>query len=612
MSSATQYYIVTLGVYFIINSILLWGLNIQFGLTGIVNFGYYAFVAAGAYIASMLTLGPPSNSFVSQHYLFGANLPYPLPVLFAGAAGGIFGAIVGLLVLRRLRTDYLAIATLVVGQIAWIIAGNNTSLVNGQAGLSQVPQPLSDRLTVDPLTYNWIFLGISLVIGIIVLFFTIRLTRSPFGRALRSVRENEWAAGALGKRATTLRMSAMVIGGVMAGLGGALFAEYLMSWAPGGWSFSENFVLYTALILGGMGNTYGAMIGSLVVPVGVYQVVSLLPPIGGNATVNAAVQWIILGVLLLAVMWFRPQGVLPERKARFPASPQAEEAALSPAIAGEIPVALATIGEASSGLPLPQTSRIQATEPILEIEGIRCAFGGVQALAGSTFSVRRGTITGLIGPNGAGKSTLIGVVGGAIKPDAGHVRFNGHDITGLPDWKIARLGLTRTYQISSEFSRMTVLENMMVGAADQQGERLWKAFAGPRFWRQTEMASLRRARDLLQDFDLGDLEDHYAGQLSGGQKRLLELARAMMSSPEFLLLDEPMAGVNPSLVDRLVVQVERLRDLGVTILLVEHELDLVERLCDHVVTMAQGTVLAEGSMDQLRRHEQVVEAYLAG
>lgn len=320
MSAGTEYYIITLAVYFLINSILLWGLNLQYGLTGIVNFGYYAFVAAGAYVGSMLAMGAPQPGYLSQHYLFGATLPYPLPVVAAGAAGGVFGALVGLVLLRRLRTDYLAILTLVVGQIAWLIAGNNPTLVNGQSGLSQIPQPLADKLTVDPVTYNWIFLGICLIAALIVFVIIMRLTRSPYGRALRAVRENEYAAGALGKRPATLRMSAMIIGGVMAGLGGALFAEYLMSWSPGGWSFAENFVLYTALVLGGTGNNFGAMLGALVVPVGVYQVVSLLPPIGGNATANAALQWIILGVILLGVMWFRPQGLLPEPKAKFPST----------------------------------------------------------------------------------------------------------------------------------------------------------------------------------------------------------------------------------------------------------------------------------------------------
>lgn len=249
---------------------------------------------------------------------------------------------------------------------------------------------------------------------------------------------------------------------------------------------------------------------------------------------------------------------------------------------------------------------------LLEIDNVFCAFGGVQALAGCSFTVREGSITGLIGPNGAGKSTLIGVVAGAVNPDSGRVRFRGYDTTGWPDWKIARHGLTRTFQTSSEFPRMTVLENMMVGAISQRGETWWLALAGRWTWHKQELMALKRARQLLQQFELAGFEDHYAGELSGGQKRLLELARSLMAEPKLLLLDEPMAGVNPSLVHRLADHVERLRDEGVTVLLVEHELELVERLCDPIVTMVQGAVLAEGTMEQLREHEAVVEAYLAG
>ncbi|MCL6596468.1 MAG: ABC transporter ATP-binding protein [Firmicutes bacterium] len=249
---------------------------------------------------------------------------------------------------------------------------------------------------------------------------------------------------------------------------------------------------------------------------------------------------------------------------------------------------------------------------VLEAIDVHKAFGGVQAVNGTSLRAARGRITGLIGPNGAGKSTMIGLLSGALQPDRGTVRLLGQDVTHLPNWRRARLGLIRTFQVSREFGRMTVLENLMVAQTPQRGESFVLAAFAPRLWKEEEAARLEQARAILDRFQLSHLEDEYAANLSGGQKRLLEMARALMANPKILLLDEPMAGVNPTLAQELAGHIESLRDEGMTILLIEHELRLVERLCDPVVVMAQGRVLAEGTMDELRRNEEVVKAYLVG
>lgn len=248
----------------------------------------------------------------------------------------------------------------------------------------------------------------------------------------------------------------------------------------------------------------------------------------------------------------------------------------------------------------------------LAVRGVYREFGGVRAVDGASFNVEKSRITGLIGPNGAGKSTLLGIVAGAIDLSAGSVTFEGADVTGLPAYQIARRGLIRTFQLSSEFSRLTVLENLLYAAPAQKGASFPGAMLGRRYWIRQELQLVERARELLERFEMENKEDEYAGNLSGGQKRLLELARALMAMPKLLLLDEPMAGVNPSLVTQIEKYLLDLRAQGLTMLMVEHELGVVERLCDHVVVMAHGKVVAQGTMAEVRAQREVLDAYFIG
>jgi ABC-type branched-subunit amino acid transport system ATPase component len=248
----------------------------------------------------------------------------------------------------------------------------------------------------------------------------------------------------------------------------------------------------------------------------------------------------------------------------------------------------------------------------LAVQDVRRDFGGVWAVDGASFEAKQGAITSLIGPNGAGKSTLVGIMGGAIRPTAGRVLFDGTDLTPLPAHERGRRGLVRTYQLSSEFGRLTVLENLLVACPGQRGESLATLVFGKRYWREQEEAAVIRARTLLDRFGMAEKEDEYAGNLSGGQKRLLEIMRALMAEPKMLLLDEPMAGVNPTLARTVEGYLQALADEGLTMLLVEHELDVVERLSESVIVMALGKVIATGTMAELRARPEVLNAYLAG
>ncbi|HVB14517.1 MAG TPA: ABC transporter ATP-binding protein [Candidatus Dormibacteraeota bacterium] len=259
----------------------------------------------------------------------------------------------------------------------------------------------------------------------------------------------------------------------------------------------------------------------------------------------------------------------------------------------------------------PPAAGVEA-ESLIVVRDLEQNFGGVRAVAGVSFSIEKGRITGLIGPNGAGKSTTLDMIAGATRPSSGTISFQGRDITRLAAYQRARLGIVRTFQTSSEFARLTVMENLLVAAPRLRGERLVGALRGRWYWRDEEQLVVERARELLGRFEMTAKEDEYAGELSGGQKRLLEIMRGLMAEPEVLLLDEPMAGVNPSLARRIETYLLELHHSGLTAIMVEHELGTVERLCDPVIVMAEGRVLRQGTMPELRRNREVLDAYLIG
>ncbi len=251
------------------------------------------------------------------------------------------------------------------------------------------------------------------------------------------------------------------------------------------------------------------------------------------------------------------------------------------------------------------------SENLLEVRDLVKDFGGLRAVNRCSLAVKRGTITGLIGPNGAGKTTLFNLVTGFHKPDSGRVLLQGEEITGLPPHRVFHKKLCRTFQIPREFKLMTVLENLMLVPAGQCGENLFYPWFWPRAVRRQEQAIRDKALAVLEFVNLIHLKDEYAGNLSGGQKKLLELARALMGDPEMILLDEPGAGVNPTLLRSLVTFIEKLvTEQGVTVFLIEHDMDLVMSLCNPVIVMSNGEKLAEGTPQEIQRDERVLEAYL--
>lgn len=266
----------------------------------------------------------------------------------------------------------------------------------------------------------------------------------------------------------------------------------------------------------------------------------------------------------------------------------------------------AKTGGLAAGAALPGVKKV---DPILIADAVKRHFGGLTAVDVDHLEIPRGAITALIGPNGAGKTTLFNLLCGFDKPHAGTWSFDGKNLSGVPSFKVARMGQVRTFQLTKSLSLLTVLENMKLGAKDQRGEGFWAGLF-PFLWRKQDQQIEARAHELLTRFKLDAKEQDFAASLSGGQRKLLEMARALMSDPTLVMLDEPMAGVNPALTQSLLEHILDLKDLGMTVLFVEHDMHVVRHIADWVVVMAEGRIVAEGPPDQVMANPAVIDAYL--
>jgi ABC-type branched-subunit amino acid transport system ATPase component/ABC-type branched-subunit amino acid transport system permease subunit len=585
----------------------------------------------------------------------------------AALVGGVLAVVVGSFSLRRIRRDYQAAILLIVSLIATGLVSNVVGFVNGSNGLTGVPRPLSGVLSALSYDgYQWVYAAWCAVLAIATYVLVARLGRSAWGRALRAVRDHEDAAATIGLNPAGLRMEAFVLGGMIAALSGGLLVEFLASWSPAAWGYAETFAVFTAIILGGVGNNWGVALGTLLVQVIFLQVPTFLPQVGYTGLIDA-LQWVLIGVLWLACLAMRPRGLIPERRYRvLPAAVRGPVSGgpVSGAPVSGVPVsggpvsvgavfpggatadgsasaASATLA-ASRPSPVPDPSAVPQDSPdssasalppapfatdtvaaapsygtrppgpgdaaVLDIRGVSVRFGGVEAVHDVSLQVGAGEVVGLIGPNGAGKSSLLGALGGQFAVASGRVFLGGHDITALPPYRRARLGLVRTFQHTSTFDGLTVFENLLVAAMSVHAAGLRASLAGDR-QRRAEAAGAVWAR--LREFDMVPVADSYGSELSGGQRRLVEIMRCLMQSPRVLLLDEPMVGVAPHLVRRISEDCARISASGVAIIIVEHALEVVEAVCDSVVVMASGQVVAEASYAEAMSSGAVREAYFA-
>jgi branched-chain amino acid transport system permease protein len=612
------------------------GLNVIWGWSGDFDLAYYGYVALGAYMTLVLTIGQPTPP---AEYILGLQLPYLVALLCAVVSSALMGLVVGLIALRHLRGIYFSIVTLGAVYVLYVMAGQYVPLFDGYNGLSGLFNPMGDALGLDFQSYQYFFLGFCVFIFALVFIFMSRVSGSRFGLALRSLREDERAAAAFGRDIYLLKLKAYVLGAAFGGLAGGLFAAYLSAFNPSAWAPIEAIVLYSAILVGGKGNIKGVVLGVVVMIVLIQESTRFIPEVAGHPNIVPSLREIVIGAVLVLFLRFRPQGLLPERRyvdrlppghvdarARTGASPAPtppqstgiSEARTSPVqdrdqhSTGAIPVqevaARAPVSQSLAQdrpvVPAPETAA-------LVVEGLYKHFGGVVAVDRCSFQAPKGQVTGLIGPNGAGKSTAIDLISGFKPSDAGTVIFEGTAIQGLPPHRISRLGLIRTFQTPREWPGLSVLENVLLARWDPHREALWRGVIGPGLaQRFTSKSELGRARDILAELGLDKLGNERAGNLSGGQKRLVEFARIRMAEPRLVILDEPMGGVNPVLGERMAAAIEGIIASGTSVIIVEHNLPFIERVAHHVIVMSQGAVIAAGPFASLRSNQSVIDAYL--
>ena len=509
---AYSFYLSTLLVYFAIDLLCAWSLNLQYGYAGVINFAFIVFQAAGAYAASVVVLGSDTGINSYQTYILGAQVPFPLPLVAAAFAGAFLSGLVGLFALRRIRRDYQAAVMLIVSLILFQVVSADVHLFNGSNGLTGIAHPLQASLGVSLSTYQWLYAGWVLAICVGMYFVVQALCRSSWGRALKAIRDQEDAATTLGLNGTLLRMEVFIIGGAIAGLSGGLLVEFIGAWSPGAWGYAETFVIFTALLVGGVGNNRGMLLGVLIVPIIVLQIPTFLPAFGYPGLVDA-IQWMVIGLLWMLFLLVRPRGLLPERRyvairpgsqssrgglrrlaarvltlgrdhgvagpfVRFPRvtatehePPLGERGALPGGLVAAMSSETGTsphehVGGIALGLDAP------AREPVMVAQELVVRYGGVAAVQGVSLEVFPGEIVGLIGPNGAGKSSVLAALAGQLRPRGGVIRLCGRDVTRSSPYARARLGLARTFQTTSEFPAMTVFENLLVSSRGATGASL--------------------------------------------------------------------------------------------------------------------------------------------
>src|SRR5574343_549785 len=536
------------------------------GVAGLTSFGQAAFVGVGAYTSA---------------YLSTATTVSPWLALFIGVALAIVVAVVLGFITLRMSGHYLPLAT-----IAWGLSLNytmaNMEFLGKYDGILGIP-----ALSVGDFAFN-AGREIYYLIWIAALAAAIAVTRlldSRTGRAIRALKGGATMAEAMGIDTFAYKVKVFVLAAVLAAISGWLFAHFQRTVNPSPFGLHKGIEYLFMAVLGGVGQVWGAFMGAAVVKLLEDQLQVLLPTLMGT---SGNYEIIVFGIVLVLVLKYAPEGLWPFIARRLPAVRRERDW--------------------DAAEPLPSAERPQRGELILEVEQVRKQFGGLVAVNDVSFRIRAGEICGLIGPNGAGKSTTFNLITGVLTMTSGRVRFRGQEVAGLRSRQIARRGMSRTFQHVKMIPEMTVLENVALGAW-QRGRAGFLA-AMLRTDRAEEKRLFAEAERQLQRIGMAEQMHEQAGNLALGPQRLMEIARALCSDPALMLLDEPAAGLRHKEKQALAAVLRQLQSEGMSILLVEHDMDLVMDVCDQRVVMEFGTLLTRGTLAQVQANPAVRAAYL--
>ncbi|MFN4231834.1 MULTISPECIES: ABC transporter permease subunit [Thermus] len=559
-------YYLTLLNFFALSAMVALSLYVLTGLAGMTSFAQAAFMGMGAYATALLTVKAGFSPWVG----LGAGL------LFALLLAWLLGALT-----VRLKGHFLPLSTIAWQVALYILAGNLVGLTGGHTGLTDLP-PLSVLGLPLDTGFRYAFLTLGLLALLVLSLYNLRHSR--MGRALLALRGDALAAASFGVDPAALRLKAFLLSGAIAGLAGFLYAHFLRFVNPTPFSLEASIKYLVMAVAGGVGSIPGVMLGAAFFTGLEDWLKDLLPLLLGQ---QGNYETIGYGLILALILILAPKGLWPlvERylPSRDPGIPKAEPLPLSP----------------PGG---------RQGEVVLEVLGLQKSFGGLMAVAGVSFNLKRGEILALIGPNGAGKSTTFNLVAGALIPDRGQVRLFGKEITGLPPYRIHALGLGRTFQHPHLFPELTVLENAALGTYSRTRAGFLQALLG--LSRKEEERALATAYRALKRVGLESLALEKAERLSVGQQRLLEIARLLASGAEVLLLDEPGAGLRAQEKRELASLLRSLAREGYTVLIVDHDMDLIMGLADRVVVMNYGEKIAEGTPKEVQRNPLVRAAYL--
>ncbi|HEX2700282.1 MAG TPA: ATP-binding cassette domain-containing protein [Acidimicrobiales bacterium] len=643
-SQAVLFYPV--GVYVL----LVLGLNIVVGSAGLLDLGYVAFFAVGAYTTAVLTR---THGWTAWEAL-------PFAILFAMVAGVVLGAPT-----LRLRGDYLAIVTLGFGEIVRIVAQNSGSLgeARGITGIAHPGKLGPARFELLPLPYYYLTLA---AVGLAVVI-VVRLAHSRVGRAWSAIREDEDAAEAMGVHTFTMKLWAFAMGSSIGGLAGWIFASKVGFINPDNFPFFFSVIILAAVVLGGMGSIPGVIAGAFAIgalpeylrdaAAGEWLTDRLNTLTGGDVRTITEYRVLLFGAALVAMMVFRPQGLLPSRRRAAELAEAAPDQALAtipeavavggsgqagapvagaepgagPAVVVSDPAAGAAVGGADPAAgPSPATApdpaegapgavelpaavaadAVAADDVVLDLRDLTMRFGGVVALSEVSLAVDRGQIFGIIGPNGAGKTTLFNCITGVFHPTSGDIVLNGRSIVGRKPHLITEAGIARTFQNIRLFPELSALENVLVGVDARHATSVPGAVLGLPRHRREERDGRREAERLLAYVGIRGRAGDAARNLSYGDQRRLEIARAIATGPSILLLDEPAAGMNPTEKRSLIGLIRQIRESGLTVMLIEHDMGLVMNVCDRVAVLDFGQKIADGPPAAVRADERVIGAYL--